>query len=609
MKDFKKNFITTFVIGAVLLAAIVIAVNMVLSNFNFGRFDLTANSIYKLSPSVGKILSDLEAPIDITYYVSSSEKMPTQWKDLERDVIDKLEELKLASKGKLNYTVFDPSAEEEKEAFEEVKEQEEEKEGDEKDFIKEDQKPRITRKKIAERLYERGVIPFGVQSTDRDELSVKRVYSSIVLSYLDRKEDVIEEVRPETFGNLEYEIMSRIYKLVSNKKPKIAFYPGQPKIQQQYRQFYQQQPPPDMYSFAEKLLQESGYDVTRTNIEQNDPIPNNIQTMIVMIDQPLNERQMYEIDKLTHNGVRLVIGAQMYNYQITPSRNEPGQFDLMGMPSRLNAINGLVKNYGFEFDDKIFMDRSTAFIQVPVYQTRRMGIFQIQEQRYEPVTKPVIIKVNAENINSDLSISNKISELYYMYGGRLLVNKDLMKENNLQFRTLFTSSNFSWIKEGMGYGNIDVTPPASEDALRNQPLGILVEGKFKSRFADQDIPKWPEETTSEDAETGEEDSLARASEIVGDAKENKIIAFGSSNIFKNDILQAVNSHKALLLNSVDALTLGDELINIRSKNIAARRIKATSGLGKALSKTFVVWFPPVVFIALGIFITLKRKKK
>jgi ABC-type uncharacterized transport system involved in gliding motility auxiliary subunit len=330
--------------------------------------------------------------------------------------------------------------------------------------------------------------------------------------------------------------------------------------------------------------------------------------MLVMIDQPLDERQMYEIDKLVHNGVRVVMAAQMYNFQITPSRSEPGQFDLMGMPSRLNTINGLAKNYGFEFDDKIFMDKSTAFIQVPVYQTRRMGIFQIQEQRYEPVTKPVIIKVNAENINSDLSISNKISELYYMYGSRLLVNKDNMKENNLKSRTLFTSSNFSWTREGMGYGNIDETPPASEDVLKNQPLGILVEGKFKSQYVDQEIPKWAGETTPEGEEAGAEDSLARKSEITGDPRENKIIAFGSSNIFKNDILQAVNSHKALLLNSVDALTLGDELINIRSKNIAARRIKATSGMGKALAKTFVVWFPPLVFLALGIFITLKRKK-
>jgi cadmium resistance protein CadD (predicted permease) len=69
------------------------------------------------------------------------------------------------------------------------------------------------------------------------------------------------------------------------------------------------------------------------------------------------------------------------------------------------------------------------------------------------------------------------------------------------------------------------------------------------------------------------------------------------------------SHKALLLNSVDALTLGDDLINIRSKNIVARRIQETSPMGKALSKAFVVWFPPLVFVALGIYLTIRRKKK
>ena len=119
MKDFKKHFITTFVIGAALLTGIIILLNMIFNNINVGRFDLTADQAYMLSPSVEKILTDLEAPIELTYYVSSSEKMPTQWKNLERDVIDKLKDIKMASKGKLSYTVFDPSAEEERESYEE----------------------------------------------------------------------------------------------------------------------------------------------------------------------------------------------------------------------------------------------------------------------------------------------------------------------------------------------------------------------------------------------------------------------------------------------------------------------------------------------------------
>ena len=525
MKNLKKEFLTTFVIGAALLGGIAILLNMIFNNLNFGRLDLTADQVYQLSPSVKKIMAKLEAPIEITYYVSSSEKMPTQWKNLERDVIDKLKDLEMASKGMLTYTVFDPSAEEEKEAFQEQQEQEDN-QGSE-----EGEKPKISRKKIAERLYEKGVIPFGVQSTERDEFAIKRVYSSLVLSYLDRKEDIIEEVRPESFGSLEYEIMSRIYKLISNKRPKIGFYPSNPEVPPQMQQYYRQQTPPDMYEATVKLLREQGYDVTRTNIKEGDPVPNDIQTMVLMLDQPLNERQMYEIDKLVHRGVRLIVAANMHNYQVSPSRNAPGEFDLRGMPTQVN-INDLVKNYGFEFDKKMFMDKSTAFIQVPVYKTRSMGIFQVREQRMEPVTKPVMIRVTGQNINNELSIANGVSDLFYMYGTRIIVHDNKMEQDTLDYETLFTSSDFSWTREGFGYGAVNEDPPALENVLRHQPLGILVQGRFAPKYVDTNIPEWPSEPGAEE----EKEPLNLPSEIIGPAKENKIIAIGNSNVFKSDML-------------------------------------------------------------------------
>ncbi len=590
---FKKNFITLFLIGAFLLGGITVLINMISNNMNLGRFDLTADQVYRLSPSVKKIMSQLEAPITITYYVSSSEKMPTPWKHLERDVIDKLKELKLASKGMLSYTVFDPSAEEEKEAYEEEKVQ------NEKESMNKPKKP--TREGIAQRLSEKGVIPFGVQSTERDEFAIKRVYSSIVLSYLDRKEDVIEEVRPETFGNLEYEIMSRIYKLISNKRPRIGFYPAEPEMPENYQQqYYRQGPPPDMYAQAVQLLKESGYDVTRTNIQKDNPIPENIRTMVLMIDGPLNERQMYEIDKLVHNGVRIVMANQSRNYQIFPT--QPGEFDLRGMTTRSN-INSLVETYGIEFDTKEFMDRDAAYIQVPVYSTRSMGVFQVREQRYEPVTKPVMIRIDPENINNRVSISNKITDLFYMYGGRVLLHDDILNENKIQSKILFTSSDFSWTRDDRGYGQVNTDPPPKADVLKHQPLAVLLEGKFKSKYVDQNIPLW--EKKGEDGEKEEE----MPSEITGEAKENKIIAIGCSNMFKDDLLKSVTSHKALLLNCVDALTLGNELINIRSKNIVARRIKSTSSVGKAMAKAFVIWFSPIVFVVLGVYLNLRRKRK
>lgn len=98
-------------------------------------------------------------------------------------------------------------------------------------------------------------------------------------------------------------------------------------------------------------------------------------------------------------------------------------------------------------------------------------------------------------------------------------------------------------------------------------------------------------------------------ELNGKGMENKIIAIGCSNMFKSDMLQSLPSHRALLRNCVDALTLGDDLINIRSKNISTRRIRAVGPVGKAVAKTFVVWFSPVIFVIIGIYLSLRRKQR
>ena len=123
--DRNQQFIITFITGAVLLLGIVVLINMIANNINIGRFDLTANNIYTISSSVKKIFSNLEASIEATYYVSSSEKMPTEWKNLEQDVRDLLKELELVSNSMFSYKVFDPSKEEEKQALEAKKENEE----------------------------------------------------------------------------------------------------------------------------------------------------------------------------------------------------------------------------------------------------------------------------------------------------------------------------------------------------------------------------------------------------------------------------------------------------------------------------------------------------
>ncbi|MBN1349474.1 GldG family protein [candidate division KSB1 bacterium] len=610
MKDLKTTFLITFITGAVLLAGIIILVNMIFDNLNFGRFDLTAEQLYKISPAVEKIFDKLEAPIQLTYYVSSSEKMPTKWKNLERDVIDKLNELKMASNGKLDYAVFDPTVEEEKEAVEFEKMEEEAEESQ--DVLKAreaEQKKQSARKKIAEKLYEKGVIPFGVQSTAQDEFAIKRVYSSIVLSYLDRKEDVIAEIRPETFGSLEYEIMSRIYKLISNERPKIAFYPSDPEMPPYMRQqpYYPQQKPPDYYEYPVKFLRESGYDVTRTNIKKDDPIPEGIKTLVLMIDQPLNDRQMYEIEKALHKGVNVIFAAQSFNFNIRAAR--PNEFQVYPGPTNLNT-NTMTRNWGFELEQKIFLDNSCIPFPVQVYQTRKVGFLQLQEQRIEYVQTPVAIKVSSENISRETSISNMIDDLLYIFGSNLdLVEEKLESENIANHAVLFTSSDQSWTRESYSYQPVNTTEPDRELMLKHQPLGIFVEGTFESSYKDKEPPQWPKDPGQNPDADQDAADVPEEKEELGTSKPAKIIAYGCSYLFKSMLMEQMSSHKALLLNSVDALTLGDELINIRSKNIVARRLKTTSMTEKFWTKVFVIWFTPLVFVAIGIYLAATRTTK
>lgn len=163
-----------------LLAIVAVAVfNLSFERLRHLRVDLTRNRVYTVSPYTAKILRGLKAPVQVTYYVSPNDKMPTQMKTLERDVRDKLEEMKVASGGRFLYKVV----------------------------------PVDAQSKLAERLAQRNIAPKRIQSIDSDEWSLRTAYSSLEISYLQQDPEVVEFIEPGTLNNLEYELASRIFKL------------------------------------------------------------------------------------------------------------------------------------------------------------------------------------------------------------------------------------------------------------------------------------------------------------------------------------------------------------------------------------------------------------
>ena len=110
-------------------------------------------------------------------------------KTLEQDVRDKLDELRIASNGRLQYKVHIMDAAEVvdgSDSGEETKEQQ---------------------------LAQKGIVPFQMESVQSDELGVKLIYSAISISYREKADEVLARIYPENLEELEYSLVSKIYRM------------------------------------------------------------------------------------------------------------------------------------------------------------------------------------------------------------------------------------------------------------------------------------------------------------------------------------------------------------------------------------------------------------
>src|ERR1700741_2404925 len=100
----KKKQLETFLystVGIVAVALILIAVNLIASRLR-GRFDLTDEKAYTLSPGTRAILAKLDTPVQMRFYCTkNASAMPVFLTTYAQRVEDLLGEYRQASKGKI----------------------------------------------------------------------------------------------------------------------------------------------------------------------------------------------------------------------------------------------------------------------------------------------------------------------------------------------------------------------------------------------------------------------------------------------------------------------------------------------------------------------------
>ena len=582
----RSGFRVIFSAAVAVCLSIGFLANWLISDTSLGRFDMTEGNIFTVSDASKNILSKLDTPVQIKLYITRKNEMPTGMTSLERDITDKLDELRVASGGMLQYSVYnlevsqaisspDPASEEE-ETDEDV---------------------------LEKRLLDKGVQPFAVEAMSENQITSKLVYSSIGVAYKDKKEEILPRILPQTLLELEYRLVSTIYKLTREEDPIVALVAPKEavNISPQMRQLFAQMGQPvaqseDPYEIIERFLEYEKYDIKRVDLNPESTMPEEYDTLVVVNPREFNDRQRWEVNRALRAGKSVVMAVQTYewSYEATPTGTSVNSRD------ETPQVNELLEAYGLGVDEDFLMDINHVPLRVRSSGSPLAALLG----GVQTVNLPTHMLINNSSMDQDTSITSRLSSIFYLWGTALNIDEDKLAELGLEAKTLMytTEDAWKWPKDDALSSAAFEQPTASEGPF---PLMVMVTGQFPDAFEGKERPAWP----APEAQPGqfppppppEEGPAAEITPAPG-----KLILLGCSEMFRKDFLQAGNLD--LFMNSVDALTLGDDLVNVRGRKPIDRLIDTPSSGTREMWKIVNYGLMSTVIALVGITVAVTRRR-
>ena len=567
----RTNFRITFTVAVVLLMAITFFLISVTSNLRSARIDMTSDQLFTMSPAAAKILNELEVPVQVKLYITPAEKMPTQLRNLERDISEQMRNFESVSDGMLKYEVLNPQDDEEMQTG----------------------------------LTAKGVQPFQVRSVEKDEVGVKLIWSAMTIAYLDKPEEILPRLLPQNLPSLEQDIIGPVYRLTRPDSPKVAVFGPKKEMDQQMAMMYLQQgmqppEPQEQFSMIPQILSQGHYETVQVDISKESPIPEDVDLLIVMGITQLTERQQYEISRTLQRGVPVIMAVQAHEYGYSPAGNRG--WDISGQPVS-TGLENLLGQYGVSVSNDHFFDRAHETIDLP----REVNLGGLRMQTREPVKLPMQIRVTETQMNQESALVNRIGSLFYIWGTPVDTDSEKLAANGLTATTLISSSSDCW-SETWSEGTLSpaIFRPEGKKMLGPQPLAVMVEGQFPDVWADREIPPWPADPAAEGQEMPLEsgpDSLAPVTPAPG-----QLLVIGSAKMFDDNIVGAMQN-PLLLMNAVDFMAGSQELLSIRSKILTQRVIKQVDEGGKIFWRVVTIFLVPTVLAIFGFTRTAIRRKE
>ncbi len=543
----------------------IILVAVVLSRFQF-RIDLTEDKRYTLSDPTKEVLKHVDNDLFVQVYLDGD--MPIPLKRLRRSVKNMLDEFRVASEKRLDYTFINPT----------------------------DIKDAEQRNALFMSLYNKGLNPINVQVNDEEGgQSSKMIFPGMIINYngIEIPVNILnnswlvsyEENIQHSIEGLEYEIAQTIATITADTIYKVAFIEGQGELHEAEVA--------DITYYLSKF-----FTVDRGTINGIPGVLDDYSA--ILIADPLNEfteADKLVIDQYIMNGGKALWLAE----EVRVSADTLAQGETLAMYHPLNIEDQLFR-YGARINPEIIQDLECQVIQMAVSTSAEQQQLISTGWVYNPLLVPSGDHPITRNINR---VKGEFANSIDTVGLDPAIKKTIL---------LTTSANAKTITPPVMIRLSEAEEQIDENSYNNTniPVAVLLEGVFQSAYKNRMVGNIIHDP---------------AFIIKSESEPTKIIVVADGDIIRNDIDYSSGSvspyplgqdqytgeimgNRDFIVNCMNYLVNNNGLMELRSREIKSRLLNKTRIRQEKLKWQIINIIGPVIIILLaGTIYNMRRRMK
>ncbi len=552
-----RVFLYANVLGAFVL------VNLAGNRLNC-RMDLSRGGMNSLSASTEKVLQRLKEPLLVEAYISQN--VPGEILGKLNPLISLLYEIDRTGGDRVQFRLINPVSPDEQ--------------------------------KLAEA---RGIQGIPVEEARVDSSSVRLGFFGVYLQLGDKNAVLSLVGDGDIVQDLEYRFLREVKSMLRTRTSSgIALVSAQGTTEIRPWRQYADQTKDNLYAFKRLLEQDLG------QIEEvglADPVPVTVETLLLVGLPRLEDRELYHLDQFIMRGGSLVCMLKGFDFQLEQQDPRMAQMGLGGpgggfatVPEEeLRALNEWLGAYGVTVNGEILLEPEVA-----------VAARDIEGQYVVKVPNPAwafYARETGHIIGTNAAVL-PIEQIVFPWFSGLDVKEALQPD--ARFSVLVQSSESAIARQStaLGLKELQNLGQAGTDRAvgRQVPLAVYAEGKFRSRYANRELPE----------------GIDRAGFIArqGGQTGSKLVVIGTPYLvadilLKNELnLQIFEINKAFLANLLEVAAGDTDLLETRARVKTISQLDNFAlifgpNLGATLEALFMWFHILFVPVALAIYGTMR----